>query len=52
MNQFVTLAVSERVTTLLTVDYLKEKAKTGDLKTLEELLGKVPDTEPEDYDKL
>lgn len=52
MNQFITLAVSEKVSSLLTVDYLKERAKSGDRKTFEELLEKVPDTEPEEFDKL
>jgi len=52
MNQFVTLAVNEKVSSLMTVDYLKERAKKGDRKTFDELLEKVPDTEPEEYDKL
>jgi len=52
MNQFITLAVSEKVTTLLTVDYLKERAQKGDRKAFDELLKKVPDYEPEEYDKL
>ena len=52
MNQFITLAVSEKVSSLLTVDYMKERAKRADQKTFEELLEKVPDTEPEEFDKL
>lgn len=52
MNQFITLAVSEKVSTLMTVDYLKERARKGDPKTFDELLKKVPDTEPEEFDKL
>ncbi len=52
MNQFITLAITEKVSTLLTVDYLKERAQKGDRKTFEELLEKVPDTEPEEFDKL
>ena len=52
MNQLITLAVSEKVSTLLTVDYLKERARRGDRKTFEELLEKVPNAEPEEYDKL
>ena len=52
MNQLITLAVSEKVSTLLTVDYLKERSQRGDRKTFNELLGKVPDTEPEEIDKL
>jgi Uncharacterized protein encoded in hypervariable junctions of pilus gene clusters len=52
MNQLITLAISEKVSILLTVDYLKERARRGDRKTFDELLEKVPDSEPEDYDKL
>ena len=52
MNQFITLAVSEKVSTLMTVDYLKKRAQKGDRKTFEKLLEKVPDIEPEQFDKL
>ncbi|MEX2601488.1 MAG: toxin-antitoxin system HicB family antitoxin [Balneolaceae bacterium] len=52
MNQFITLAISEKVSTLLTVDYLKERAQRGNRKTFEELLKKVPDTEPDEFDAL
>ena len=52
MNQFITLAVSEKVSTLLTIDYLKERARRGDLEILEGLLEKVPDKEPEEFDKI
>jgi len=52
MNQLITLAVSEKVSTLLTVDYLKERAQRGDPKTFDELLEKVPDRESEEFDKL
>ena len=52
MNQLITLAISEKVSIQLTVDYLKERARRGDRKTFDELLEKIPDSEPEDYDKL
>ena len=52
MNQLITLAVSEKVSTLLTLDYLKERAQKGDHKTFNELLEKVPDADPEEIDKL
>lgn len=52
MNQFITLAVTEKVSTLLTVDYLNERAQRGDRKVFGKLLEKVPDTEPEEFDKL
>ena len=52
MNQFITLAVTEKVSTLLTVDYLKERAKRGGREKFEAVLENVPDVEPEAYDRL
>lgn len=52
MNQFITLAVSEKMSALLTIDYLKERAEKGNRKAFEELMSEVPDVEPEEYDKL
>lgn len=52
MNQFITLAVSEKMSALLTVDYLKERAERGNRKAFEKILSEVPDVEPEEYDKL
>ena len=52
MNQFITLAVSEKVSTLMTIDYLEKRAQKGDRKTFEKLLNKVPDIDPEQFDKL
>lgn len=52
MNQFITLAISEKMSALLTVDYLKERAEKGNRKAFEEIMSEVPDVEPEEYDKL
>ena len=52
MNQLITLAVSEKMSALLTVDYLKERAERGNRKTFEEIMSEVPDVEPEEYDEL
>lgn len=52
MNQFITLAVSEKMSALLTVDYLKERAERGSRKAFDEIMSEVPDIEPEEYDKL
>lgn len=52
MNQFITLAVSEKMSALLTVDYLKERAERGNRKAFEQIMSEVPDVEPEEYDKL
>jgi predicted transcriptional regulator len=52
MNQFITLAVSEKMSALLTVDYLKERADRADKHKFETIMANVPDTEPDEYDKL
>ena len=52
MNQFITLAVAEKMSALATVEYLKERAKRGSRQKFEAVLANVPDVEPEEYDKL
>lgn len=52
MNQFITLAVSEKMSALLTVDYLKERAEKASKKKFEKIMDQVPDVDPEEYDKL
>lgn len=52
MNQFITLAVAEKMSALVPVEYLKEHAKRGSRQKFEAVLANVPDVEPEEYDKL
>lgn len=52
MNQFITLAVSEKMSALLTVDYLKERAEKASKQQFDKIMEQVPDVEPEEYDKL
>jgi predicted transcriptional regulator len=52
MNQFINLAVSEKMSSLLTVDYLKKRAERGSREDFEDIMSKVQDIPPEDYDKL
>ena len=52
MNQFVMLALAEKVAALQTMDYLEERAKRGNREDLLKILAKAPDVKPEDYDKL
>lgn len=52
MNQLINLAVSEKMSALLTLDYLKERAKKGSRQEFERIMDNVPDVEPEEYDKL
>ena len=52
MNQFITLAVTEKVSALMTVEYLEKRAKRGSRQRFEAVLANVPDVEPEVYDRL
>ena len=52
INQFISSAVSEKVSALLTEDYLKERAKRADRNTLKEVLKRVPDRTPLPGDEL
>lgn len=52
MNQFATLAIAEKIASLMTVDYLEVRARRGSREKLLEVLAKAPDVEPEEYDKL
>ena len=46
------VAIAEKLSAFLTVEYLQKRAKRAKLERFEELLSKVPDVEPEEYDKL
>ncbi len=52
MNQFITLAVAEKMSALATVEYLEARAKRSSRQKFEAVLANVPDVEPEEYDKL
>ena len=51
MNQFIATAIAEKLSTLKTYDYLKEKSDKGSSEHLLSMLGKVSDREPESFDK-
>ena len=52
MNQFIATAAAEKMSSLKTVDYLKERAERGSREKFERVLQNVPDIEPEEHDKL
>lgn len=52
MNQFITLAVTEKMSALLTIDYLKERAENASKQKFKNIMDRVPDVEPEEYDRL
>lgn len=52
IDQFVAIAVSEKISALTTETYLRERAERGTPIKYKEALAKVPDVEPEPYDLL
>lgn len=52
INQFITLALAEKVSALMTEEYLGERARRGDRAKFEKAMAKVADNQPEDYDRL
>ena len=50
INQFITVALAEKISALLTDEYLTERAKRGDRKKFENALTKVKEIEPEEVD--
>lgn len=52
INQFLSSAAAEKMSALMTVAYLKAEAKKGRRKDFEAILSRVPDVEPEPYDRL
>ena len=52
INQLITLALAEKVSALMTEEYLGKRAKRGDRQKFEKAMAKVADREPEEHDKL
>ena len=52
VNQFVMLAVAEKVASISTIEYLEKRAKRGGREKFLEILSKVPDVEPQEFDRL
>jgi uncharacterized protein (DUF1778 family) len=52
VNQFVMIAVAEKVATMQTVDYLEQRAARGSRERLLAILAKAPDVEPAEEDRL
>jgi hypothetical protein len=52
MNQFIALAVAEKVSALRTQDYLAARSARGSREAFEAAMTRVPDVEPEEMDRL
>ncbi len=53
INQFISTALAEKISALMTEDYLMERAKNAPTRDeFEKLLDKVPEDEPDECDKF
>jgi len=52
INQLITLALSEKLSALMTEEYLEARAKRGSRKKFERAMAKVSKAEPEERDRL
>ncbi len=52
INQLITTAVAEKISALMTEEYLQTRAKRGSRKRFLRVLSKVRNIEPEEYDRL
>lgn len=52
IDQFIALAVAEKIAALTTEGYLQERANRGDRTKYAAVLAKVADVEPQPYDTL
>ena len=52
INQFIMTAAAEKLSALMTEEYLEKRAKRGSREAFEEALARLPDVEPEELDRL
>ncbi len=51
INQFISSAVAEKMSALLTEKYLLNRSRKGNEQQFFKAMSKVPDIEPEDFDR-
>ena len=52
INQLISTAVAEKLSALLTEEYLEKRARRGDRQVFDTVLGRVRDTKPDDGDEV
>jgi hypothetical protein len=52
IDHFISLELAEKLSALMTEEYLEERAKKGSREAFDKILSKAPDVEPEKYDQL
>jgi predicted transcriptional regulator len=52
INQLITVALAEKLSALMTEEYLQKRAKRGSRKKFQRAMAKVPKVKPDEYDRL
>ena len=52
INQVIAYALTEQVSSLRTVDYLRQRAAQAKMDDFDRLLAMVPDGEPDEHDRI
>lgn len=52
VDQLISLALAEKLSALMTEEYLEERAKRGNRESFERAMQKVAKVEPEEFDRL
>jgi len=52
INQLINSAVAEKMSSLMTLEYLERRASEGSREQLRAILDEVPDVEPQEFDRL
>ncbi|RJP68135.1 MAG: toxin-antitoxin system HicB family antitoxin [Ignavibacteriales bacterium] len=51
INQLVSSALAEKISALMTEEYIEQRAKRASKEKFKKVLNKVPDVAPEEYDQ-
>ena len=52
INQFIMLALAEKIAALNTESYIEARAQKGNRKDFLDMLSKVPSADPQEFDKI
>ncbi len=52
INQFISSAAAEKISALMTVEYLEKRASQSSKVKFRKALSKIKDTEPDEFDRL
>lgn len=52
INQFISTAAAEKLSALMTEEYLEKRARRASREAFDDALAQLPDVEPEEHDRL